>query len=116
MFDIYILIDIHILIAFICFTEGFIFLAQIFEEKIGMELKLVCCFTLIKIEIISTLLIKSIVHCNKSRRYFSNDYLTQSLMKFHSTKSLAKTQGSVYVRSNQQMIFNYFIYKQVKMN
>ena len=33
MFDIYILIDIHILIAFICFTEGFIFLAQIFEEK-----------------------------------------------------------------------------------
>ena len=61
MFDIYILIDIHILIAFICFTVGFIFLAQIFEEKIGMELKLVCCFTLIKIEIISTLLMKSII-------------------------------------------------------
>ena len=53
--------------------------------------------------------------CNKSRRYFSNDYLTQSLMRFHLTKSLAKTQGSVYVHSNQQMIFNYFIYKQVKM-
>jgi len=35
-------------------------------------------------------------------------------MKFSLTKSLAKTQGSVYVRSDQLTIFNYFIYKQVE--
>ena len=62
--------------------------------------------------------------CNKSRCYCFNDNSTQSLMRSYLTISLAKTQGSlslantqgsVYVRINQRMLFNYFIYKQVKM-
>ena len=45
--------------------------------------------------------------------YF-NDNSTQSLSRTYLTLSLAKTQGSVHVRINQQILLNYFIYKQVK--
>ena len=62
--------------------------------------------------------------CSKSRCYNFNDNSTQSLMRTYLTLSLAKTQGSllsantqgsVYVRINQRILLNYFIYKQVKM-
>jgi len=42
-------------------------------------------------------------------------YLTISLAKTQGSLSLANTQGSIYVCINQLMLFNYFIYKQVKM-
>ena len=40
-------------------------------------------------------------------------YLTLSLAKTQGSLSSANTQGSVYVRINQRILLNYFIYKQV---
>ena len=62
--------------------------------------------------------------CKQSRCYNFNDNSTQSLIRTYLTLPLAKTQGSlfstntqgsVYIRINQRILLNYFIYIQVKM-